>query len=82
MDGGIGKIEMLKKTNILALVGGGKSPKFPQNKIIIWDDHQGKIISKFRFNENVINVRLRNDKIIAILENKLYIFDINTLETI
>ena len=82
MNGGIGKIEMLKKTNILALVGGGKLPRFPPNKIIIWDDHQGKIISKFRFNENVINVRLRNDKIIAILENKLYIFDLNTLETI
>ena len=82
MDGGIGIIEMLKKTNILALVGGGKSPKYPPNKIIIWDDHQGKIISKFRFNENVINVRLRNDRIISILENKLYIFDLNTLETI
>ena len=64
MDGGIGKIEMLKKTNILVLVGGGKSPKFPPNKIIIWIDHQGKIISKFSFNENVINVRLRNDRII------------------
>ena len=64
MDGVIGKINMLKKTNILALVGGGKSPQFPPNKIIIWDDHQGKIISKFRFNENVINDRLRNDRII------------------
>ena len=73
---------MLKRTNILALVGGGKVPCYPPNKLIIWDDHQGKIISKLRFNENILNVRLRNDKIITIFQNKIYIFNINTLETI
>ena len=73
---------MLKRTNILALVGGGKAPYYPPNKLIIWDDHQGKIISKLRFNENILNVRLRNDKIITVLENKIYIFNLNTLETI
>lgn len=82
MNGGIGRIEMLKKTNILALVGGGKVPCFPPHILIIWDDHQGKIISKLRFNENILNIRLRNDKIIAIFENKIYIFNLNTLETI
>ena len=45
MNGVIGKIEMLKKTNILALVGGGENPPFSPQKIIIFDDHQGKIIS-------------------------------------
>ena len=73
---------MLKRTNILALVGGGKVPCYPPNKLIIWDDHQGKIISKLRFNENILNVRLRNDKIITIFQNKIYIFNLNTLETI
>ena len=82
MNGGIGKIEMFKKTNILALVGGGKIPCFPPNKLIIWDDHQGKIISNLRFNDNILNVRLRNDKIISILQKKIYIFNLNTLETI
>ena len=73
MNGGIGKIEMLKKANILALVAGGKNPCFPPNNIIIWDDHQGKIISKLRFNENILNIRLRIDKIISILKKK-YIY--------
>ena len=82
MNGGIGIIEMLKRTNILALVGGGRNPKFPTNQLIIWDDHQGKIISKLRINENIMSVRLRNDKIIVISRNKFYLFNINTLETI
>ena len=82
MNGGIGIIEMLKKTNILALAGGGKIPCFPPNQLIIWDDHQGKIISILRFNDNIINIRLRNDKIITVLQSKIYIFNVNTLETI
>ena len=81
MDGGIGKIEMLKKTNILALVGGGKNPCFPLNNLIVWDDHQGRVISQIRFNKNVLNVRLRAEKIISICEDKIYSFNLNTLET-
>ena len=82
MNGGIGIIEMLKRTNLLALVGGGKNPYFHPNQLIIWDDHQAKIISKLRFNENILSVRLRSDKIIVVNRNKINIFDMNNLLTI
>ena len=39
---------MLKKTNILALVGTGRNPKFPPDRLIIWDDHRNKIFSEIR----------------------------------
>ena len=73
---------MLNKSNILALVGGGKIPQFSKNKLTLYDDHQGMIISQLRFNTNVIGVKLRNDYIITILENKIYIFNLNNLQTI
>ena len=80
MNGGIGIIEMLNRTNILALVGGGKNPKYAPNKVIIWDDHQAKVIGELRFISYVKNVKLKRDKIFIVTENKIYIFTFNTLE--
>ena len=59
LDGGIGIIEMLYKSNILVLVGGGKYPKYPQNKVILFDDNSGKIITELSFNGNVNNIKLK-----------------------
>ena len=82
MGGGIGRIEMLKTTNILCLVGGGKKPKYPLNKIIVWDDSKCKIIGELRFNSPVLNTKIKMDRIIGITERKIYVFNINTLDLI
>ena len=80
--GGIGIIEMLNKSNILALVGGGNAPKFSKNKIIIYDNHQELVVSQIRFNSEIINVKIRTDSIIGLIRNRIYILNINTLETV
>ena len=80
LNGGIGIVEMLNKTNIFALVGGGKNPKYPPNKLIIYDDHQLEVISELKFISNVKNVKLKTDKIFVACNNKIYLFHLKHFE--
>ena len=62
MNGGIGIIEMLGQSNLLALVGGGSNPKYPPNKVIIWDDNEDKEISELAFHSEIKGIKLKIDK--------------------
>ena len=77
LDGGIGIIEMLNRSNILALVGGGLTPKFNPNKVIIWDDNQAKILTEIRFKMNIKNIKLKRKKIFVVCDQNIYVFNFN-----
>ena len=71
---------MLYRTNILALVGSDNNMNHKRSKLVIWDDHQKKPLSELKFNQNIMNVKLRKDKIIVVCRDKIYVFNLSTFK--
>ena len=81
MNGGIGVVEMLYKSNFLALMGGGRVPKYGKNKLVIWDDYENKVISELKFTTTIMTVKLKKDLLFVVCQKRIYVFDFNTFES-
>ncbi|EJD75131.1 hypothetical protein LOAG_17666 [Loa loa] len=74
LNGGIGAVEMLFRCNYVALVGGGVTPAFSTNKVVIWDIINHREVVHLEMNSDVRAVRLRRDRIVVVLDTSVHIF--------
>uniref|UniRef100_A0AAV1TEQ4 Autophagy-related protein 18 n=1 Tax=Peronospora matthiolae TaxID=2874970 RepID=A0AAV1TEQ4_9STRA len=78
--GGIGIAEMLYCTSLVALVGAGDQPAFSPRRLRVWNTKTGAAICDLNFVTAVLAVRMNRQRLIAVLERKIYIFDISTMK--
>uniref|UniRef100_A0A674DLD1 WD repeat domain 45 n=1 Tax=Salmo trutta TaxID=8032 RepID=A0A674DLD1_SALTR len=78
--GSVAQCSMLHRSNLLAVVGGGVNPKFSEISVLVWDDARvgrdpkDKLVLEFTFTKPVLAVRMRHDKIIIVLKNRIYVY--------
>lgn len=80
--GGIGIAEMLYCTSLVVLVGAGDQPAFSPRRLRMWNTKTGAAICDLNFVTAVLAVRMNRERLIAVLERKIYIFDISTMKVL
>ncbi len=73
-QGGIGIMQVLNKSNISVIVGGGDAPIRPKNFLSIWDDNKDgldKIIFHVDLREQIKAALINKASIIAVLKKKI-----------
>ena len=80
--GSLSRCEMSYKSNFLALVGGGKIPKYNNKKVVIYNDAENCIESEYKFTTPVLNVKFKKDLIFIVCDKKIYVFNVQTSQNI
>tara|TARA_Y100000991_G_C21959875_1_gene343913 strand:- start:268 stop:1335 length:1068 start_codon:yes stop_codon:yes gene_type:complete len=82
IDGGVSIIKMLHESNIIIFVGAQDSGLYPNNKLIIWDDQKRDVLGEISYNSKILNICITKNNIITLCENKIYIYNFETLTLI
>lgn len=81
-SGGFGIVEMLGRSNFLALVGNKTDSQnneyafqhYSPQKVVIWDDSQTCPVIELEFKSVIQAMKLTKDYIIAAVEGKLHVY--------
>src|SRR3990172_6500027 len=75
LNGGVGVMKMFNKTNIFLLVGGGSQPYKSKDTLVLWDQIKERSLIEIDMKEPIKNALIIKDKLIAVLEEKVCLFD-------
>ena len=80
--GSISHCELSYRSNLLALIGGGKIPKFNPKKVVIYNDLEDSVENEFKFSTPVLNVKFKKTHIFIVCEKKIYVFNITISQNV
>ncbi|KAI9295150.1 WD40 repeat-like protein [Neoconidiobolus thromboides FSU 785] len=79
-EGGIGIVEMLFNTSLVALVGAGDKPAFSPRKLQINNTKRESTICELTFPNSILSVKLNRKRMIVVLKEQIYCYDISNMK--
>jgi WD repeat-containing protein 45 len=67
-------VQPLHTSSLLFLVGGGRSPLYPPNKVIMWDDALGREVAELEFRERVLGLAARRGWLAVALKRRVVVY--------
>ncbi|KAK6071162.1 WD repeat domain-containing phosphoinositide-interacting protein 4 [Seiridium cupressi] len=74
-NGGLALVQMMGNSNFIALVGGGRSPKYPTNKVMVWDEIKGKVALEITTLTPIRGVQLTKRHVAVVLQNSVRLYE-------
>lgn len=74
--GTLGLVVPMHASSLLFLVGGGRSPRYPPNKVLLWDDVSGCEVAELEFRERVRGLACRRDWLAVALRRRVVLFKV------
>ena len=63
-------------SSLLFLVGGGRDPRYPPNKVVFWNEALGKEVAELEFREKVRGLTCRRGWLAVALRRRVVVFEI------
>jgi hypothetical protein len=74
--GTLSAVVPLHTSSLLFLLGGGRSPLYPPNKVVLWDDVIGTEVAELEFRERVRGLACRRGWLAVALRRRVVLFEI------
>ncbi|KAF9602183.1 hypothetical protein IFM89_025483 [Coptis chinensis] len=72
-------VEMLFSSSLLATVGAGEQPSLSPRRLCLFNTKTGKSLKELNFLTSILAVRVNRKRLIVLLQDKIYIYDYNSL---
>ncbi|XP_058207031.1 autophagy-related protein 18b isoform X1 [Rhododendron vialii] len=72
-------VEMLYSSSLLAIVGAGEQPSLSPRRLCLFNTTTGTALRELNFLTSVLAVCINKKRLIVVLQEKTYVYDINSL---
>ncbi|KAI0049646.1 hypothetical protein FA95DRAFT_847716 [Auriscalpium vulgare] len=79
--GTLAAVVPLHSSSLLFLLGGGRSPRYPPNKVIFWDEATAQEVAELEFREKVRGITCRRGWLAVALRRRVVVFEIGETVT-